>query len=418
MASDRKLRILWFSNLAISENECSTTGTWLQAMANEFSKSEDIILGNVVQASVKRVQIQFSDGIQQWLIPRVKGPHDTPSSWGELLLSIIKEFSPDLIHIWGVESNWNIKYVRSKLSVPFLLGIQGLKGVIAQRYSGDLLKIEIIRSIGIKEIVLGTTIRRMIRKFKKWDYYENGVITASKYINVQSKWVEAIIKSINPHAVIFHNEHIIRKQFHAAGPWHYNGNPRIFYISAYPAPFKGLHVAVRALAILQKKYPSIELRIAGWHPRFTFKRDGYIHWVYSEIERLGLELNIKWLNSITAEQIANELENCSAIVIPSFIESYSVALAEAMLIGTPSVVSYAGGMPSLATDEESALFFSPGDHNMCSFQLDRILSDKQLAHRLSRNARMRSLSRHSTVSITGRQLDIYRTVINLDCNGM
>jgi glycosyltransferase involved in cell wall biosynthesis len=86
-------------------------------------------------------------------------------------------------------------------------------------------------------------------------------------------------------------------------------------------------------------------------------------------------------------------------------------MQEAMMVGTPVVATYTGGLPTLAKDEESALFFPPGDAAMCAFQLERVLTDVDLSLRLSNEAKKISLQRNDRTRIVQRQLDIYRQVL-------
>jgi L-malate glycosyltransferase len=124
-----------------------------------------------------------------------------------------------------------------------------------------------------------------------------------------------------------------------------------------------------------------------------------------------LKENICWLGRLSAAQITCELRTASATVIPTFIESYSMAFVEAMKMGTPTVVSYTGGTGYLGRDEETCLFFPLGDEAMCAYQLERVLTDRELALRLSRQARQIALVRNDRQAIVQRQLEIYRQVL-------
>ena len=54
--------------------------------------------------------------------------------------------------------------------------------------------------------------------------------------------------------------------------------------------------------------------------------------------------------------------------------------------------------------------FSSGDEAMCAYQLERILTDKELALRLSRESRKIARVRNDRRRIVERQLEIYRQV--------
>jgi glycosyltransferase involved in cell wall biosynthesis len=153
------------------------------------------------------------------------------------------------------------------------------------------------------------------------------------------------------------------------------------------------------------------MRIAGTLQRPGLRQEGYVAWVNREAKRLGVHQDVDWLGPLPANRIVAELQRCAAVIVPTFVEGYCLALAEAMAIGAPAAVAYVGGAAHLAVDEASALYFSPGDAEMAAFQVSRILTDQALASRLSREARKTALARHEQARITGRQMEIYRNIL-------
>ncbi len=231
-------------------------------------------------------------------------------------------------------------------------------------------------------------------------------------MDVQSLWVAAHVKAINPDAVLFPTELALREPFYGVPEWQYPEHHTLFCTSAAHPPYKGLHVAVRALALLKKRIPDVRLRMAGSHQRPGLRQDGYMRWLNGLILKLDLATAITWLGPLQAGQIVVELMQASAVVVPTFIENCCTAMQEGMAVGTPVVASYAGGIPSLGRDEESCLFFSPGDAAMCARQLERLLTDRELSMRLSRASRGLSALRNDKQRIVQRQLNIYEEVIN------
>jgi glycosyltransferase involved in cell wall biosynthesis len=108
--------------------------------------------------------------------------------------------------------------------------------------------------------------------------------------------------------------------------------------------------------------------------------------------------------------MVGELLKSHAFILPSLIENSPNSLAEAMLVGTPSVASFVGGVPSMAKDNESALFFPSGDEAVLAEQIRRIFLDDDLARRLSVRAREVARVRHSKNKIVGDMLEIYESV--------
>ena len=408
------MKILWLSNKILSDQDASGTGTWLDAMSQALLKSGSVVLGNITLGHVREATCQNYGSIQQWVVPSSQ-PSITVLSKQKIMASVAKvvdEFSPDLIHVWGTEGFWGLLTARKILKYPVLLEMQGLKAAIAEVYAGGLSFSQQLASIGPKELIRQTTIFQVERQYKAWGIYEEEIISGHQNISVHSEWMKAKVNAINPTARLFRNTPIIRDSFYDAPPWKYAGPPVIFCSASYPAPFKGLHIALRSIAILRRHFPGIQLRIAGPHQRSRFRSEGYIKWINQEIHRLHLEPNVVWLGPLSSGQLINEFHQSSAFVLPTFMESYGVALVEAMILGVPSVVSFTGGTSYLAKDEDSALFFPPGDYEMCAYLLERLLTESALGDRLSRRAREVALMQNNREQIIRNQIETYRQVLS------
>ena len=127
---------------------------------------------------------------------------------------------------------------------------------------------------------------------------------------------------------------------------------------------------------------------------------------------MKIEPNVEWLGALDAVKLVEAMSAAAVVLVPSYIESYCLTMMEAMIIGVPVVASYVGGLASNAKDEESALFFSPGDEAMCAHQLERVFVDRGLAVQLSEKARKIALERNNRERIVKNQLDIYRKIIS------
>ena len=352
--------------------------------------------------------------MKQWLVPE-RTPHGQdglpPTALIQAIVSAVNEFSPDIIHTWGTEAFWGLLSSRFFLSYPVLLEIQGIKGRCARVFYGGLTLIEQLHTIGIKELLKRRTMHSDCRDFVRWGLREDEMIRFHRFVNVQSSWAASHVKSINPDACQFMVDRSLRQPFYDAVGWQSPIQHSIFCIAAYSAPFKGLHVAIRAMSLLKKRISTVRLRIAGSHQREGIRQDGYMRWINGLILKLGLADNIDWIGPLNADQIVAELKNASAVIIPTFIENCCTSMQEAMSVGTPVVVSYVGGIPSLGKDEESCLFFSAGDEVMCAYQLERLLTDRELALRLSRESRKIAAIRNDRQRVVQQQLEIYRQVI-------
>jgi glycosyltransferase involved in cell wall biosynthesis len=415
------MRVLWFTNCPLRNSDISSTGTWIQPLAEGLLSLNSVNLAVIAFADTSHFKRQDYNEIPQWVVPiREKiGRDGLPSK--KLIRNIIEAcewFKPDIVHIWGVELYWGLLTSRKYISYPTLLEMQGLKKACAKYFIADLTVKELIRCIGIKEIIKLKTIAGYRKEYLKWGKYEEEIIINHKFISVQSEWMSAQITGINPYSRQYYVDLMLRQPFYSAKPWGDFNNERIesfpgkyiFISSSGGTIYKGIHVALRAFSVLKKKYPHLRLRVAGDIQKKGLRQDGYVSWLNNLSCELSVEKSVDWLGPLTAEQIINELQYCSANVVCSFVESYCLALAEPMYIGVPCVTAFNGGTSWIAEDGKTALFFQPGDSMMCAHLIDCILKDNLLATNLSNNARIFGHIRNKHERIVKNQLDIYNDV--------
>ena len=80
-------------------------------------------------------------------------------------------------------------------------------------------------------------------------------------------------------------------------------------------------------------------------------------------------------------------------------------------MGIPSVVSYTGGLPSLAEHEKTCLMFPRGDAAILAESLYRILTEERLAVRISKAGSLRAKNVNNPDKIAQDLLEIYQDII-------
>jgi len=415
------MKCLWFSNCPLTESKISGSGTWIQPMADGLLATSALELAVISFADVPQFTRQDYLNAPQWLVPtRARSGQDgLPSSnFIEKIVKACEWFQPDLVHTWGVECFWGLLTTRGYIQAPALLEMQGMTKVWAKYYMADLTIKELLYCIGIKELLKRKTIVSYKNDFVRWGKYEEEILGGHCFIDVQSEWMSAQVKAIHPQAQQFFVDLVLRPSFYSARTWLDFVNERadretttnIFCSSAGSAAYKGIHVALRALAELKREFPQARLRIAGNIQRKGFRQDGYVRWLNHLCRELGVSDSVDWLGSLNDDEIICELQHCAVNVVCSFVESYCLALAEPMYLGVPCVTSYSGGTSWIAENGKTALFFPPGDAVMCAYQIGRILREHDLGRRLSEHARQAGLKRHAPEKIFQRQYDIYKQI--------
>ena len=412
-------KILWLCNVLFSDEAITDTGSWLQPMAVALQQTGKVQIYNISQGNVSEVTECDYRGIRQWIIPsrKTKNHGQDPSvKTCEEIRNIEREIKPDIVHLWGTEDIWASVYRKGYLQSPALIDIQGLLSLCAEYYYGGLTFSEIIRCVHLKEILMPwRTLFGKKNVFKNRGKIEIENLKRFQHISVQSEWVRNIVSFINPDAHLYQTKIMLRDAFSEASPWQYqkaDTQPVVFTLCSGAISYKGIHVLLKAIHVLKKKYPSIRLKIAGNMKIGNRLLDGYSIFLKKLIKKLDLEDHVSYLGSVDASQIVHFLQECNVCVIPSFIESYCLAFVEAMIVGVPTVVSFTGAMPELAEHQKSALFYNSLDHRTCAAHIDLLIQNKELAELLSSNGRENRLKQNDKNMVVNTQLNIYQSILN------
>lgn len=412
-------KVLWLSNLAFSNISLKSTGGWLQPLAESLQRSNEIAIVNVTFGDVKESSVEnLNSGIVQWIIPRRrhnKGGLKANNLVCKDVSAIIDNEKPDIVHIWGTESLWASIYYQGYIHVKTILDIQGLINAYVPYYYGALTFKERLQTLSLRELI---DPRKSIFMNKLGFFihglYEKKYLKAFENISVQSSWVEAYMNVQAPKAKLYHTGIILRDVFYKAKPWEYKEfgiSPTIFTTSAGATSYKGIHILIKALAIIKNVFPKCTLRIAGNFISNNKSQVGYTRFILFLIKKLGLKENVIFLGPIDKDKIVKELQNADLTVIPSFVETYCLALAESLMIGTPTVASYAGAMPEQAFDGKEALFYESTNYFSLAERMEAILENKELAKTLSVNSRARKLIDNNVNKIVFNQLQIYKSLL-------
>ena len=115
--------------------------------------------------------------------------------------------------------------------------------------------------------------------------------------------------------------------------------------------------------------------------------------------------------------MAENLRKSHVYVLPSFMENSPNSLAEAQIIGTPSIVSFVGGVQSMVSDGIDTLAYPAGDYKVLAEQIIKLLNDNDIAETISSNARMKAKQKYNKNKIVDSMMNIYRSLILSQNNG-
>jgi sugar transferase (PEP-CTERM/EpsH1 system associated) len=138
---------------------------------------------------------------------------------------------------------------------------------------------------------------------------------------------------------------------------------------------KGINYLLRAMPDIIEKFRDIILVIVGDGP------------AKDKLEKqsvgLGIDRNVLFLGPRL--DIPELLKLFDIYVLPSLSEGLPMVLLEAMAAGCPVIATNVGGVPTMIKHGENGSLIEPKNHKVLASEIIRLLSDKKLRNRYSKN---------------------------------
>lgn len=418
------MKILWIVNTPlgpIGEKVYGNrvNGIWMDALLKSFQGiRHDISIATVV--NTKEIIRLSENGVDYFALPdQVPLLYDEKKpgniqAWRKLLA----EIQPDLIQVFGTEFSHGLCALREAHGIPSVIYMQGYLGSIVRHYLAGMTANELKRNITFRDIIKRDSIRQQQKKFMRAAEKEKEMFQLSGRIISENEWCNASVRAVFPGIKAYSCPLSVNPVF-SQTVWRMDQcEPHSLICNASGYPLKGLHMLLRAVALLKKKFPDIKLYIPGAKVvsdgslQWALRKRGYTKYIESLIAELGIEENIVWLGSLNQENLAQAYTKARVFVLCSAIENHSSSLKEAMMVGVPCVASAVGGIPEYVRHGENGFLYRFEEYEIMASYIGRLFEDSNLTVRLSKNAREDTNKRHSRKTIQQRMLEIYREILS------
>ena len=370
------MRVLWITNAVFPEVSFSLTGQrksftgtggWMQAAANHLVVSGGIELCIAgVSDEVNTLYRYQGESVLYFLIPQGKGNIHINKDFIPYWKAVNDVFRPDIVHIHGTELPHSYTFLQAVPDANAVVSIQGLMSHICKVYSAGMSKMDLLRSVTIRDIGLDIlrprqmcgTLCSVKRNFTIRGSIEPLIYQKVSNVIGRTSWDRSNVLSINPDLRYFCCNETLRPVFYE-GKWEYDRCvPHTIFLSQATYPFKGLHMVLRALETVLRKYPDAKVLVAG-NTRFSpssFKehllQDGYSKFIRRLMKNLGIgDGSVVSLGPLDAEGMKQQYLSCNVFVSASAIENSPNSLCEAQILGVPCIATDAGGTRDMIPDE-------------------------------------------------------------------
>ena len=168
---------------------------------------------------------------------------------------------------------------------------------------------------------------------------------------------------------------------------------------------KGLDLLIEALGEMTAR-DGVQLLIIGGDERSRAE----VARLTRVAEGAGVSDLVRFVGSVTHEQIGTYYNAADVVVMPSRYESFGLVAAEAMASGVPVVASRVGGLASTVADGRTGYLIPWRDPDLFAEKLDLLLDDEALRERLGASA-AEAMRVYDWRSVAAQLVDLYTHLV-------
>lgn len=339
---------------------------------------------------------------------------------------IIRDSSPDIVHIHGTEKCFGLIYREmhgkdgciaiGSRKIPIVISIQGIMQEIVRKYFAGIPEEKAVKYGSIGAMLRKQSVMRRYRQLQHQAADEAVILSETKFIIGRTDWDRAMTAGFNPERIYFHVGEIMRPEFYRGKAREERedndaGKRPVRLISTFSEGlYKGYELLLKVAAELKRKDTDYIWTVIG----YTQKSETVL---ISE-KATGLHssnLNIRFCGKMDAGSIVRELSRSDIYCQVSHIENSPNSLCEALLLGLPAIATNVGGTATVANNGISASLVSdtsPAEYAKAIIRLaaspEGIISGK--------GSRIAALIHHDPERIRKQLTDTYTEIIGMAGN--
>ena len=363
------MKVLWITNVLLPpickamNVSCSFGGGWLYSSAKSLlENNNDLELAVASIYKGDELKKQQIDNVIYYLIPLKGSNLKYQKQLEPIWKNMYSDFKPDIVHLHGTEYAHGLSFIKACPDARTIVSIQGLVSVIARYYQAGISNKELFKSLPIRSLFKRDTIWELQKQFEIRGKIEEDIIRNVDYVIGRTSWDKSHTLAINPNLHYFYCGETLRDSFYTH-EWSYDKcEPYSIFVSQAGYPIKGLHQVLKAMPFVLTKYPDAKIYVAGNNIinnntlSKKIRESHYAKYIRVLIDKLSLHGRVVFTESLNEKQICDRYLKSNVFVNASSIENSPNSLAEALIMGVPSLSSYVGGAVDMMKGNEAYLY--------------------------------------------------------------
>jgi glycosyltransferase involved in cell wall biosynthesis len=371
-------------------------------IAGPYPKDEHRIRGGV-----EAVVVYLTQGLQQFrdldlhvvTLQAGLGQERTLSSDGLTVHYV--PMAARLSYLAYYVDRWRLK--RKMLSIaPDVIHAQ-----VAGTYAGAAFQTRfptVLTLHGIRHREVKTYKSAFFRFYKGWNivWRERSCVKNARHIIAISPYIleefEDLIK-----ADTYLIENPIADKFFGLGD---RSQPDRILFAGVIIPRKQVLELLQAMVEIRRCIPTAQLLLAG-DSKDPVNGGRYFAELQEFIDREQLGENVRFLGSLSEDQLLEEYVRCSLLVLPSVQETAPMVIMQAMAAGKAVVATRVGGIPSLVENGQTGLLVNGGDVPALAEAITGLLQDNALRIAMGKKGRELAERRFRAKAVAEKTRDVY-----------
>jgi len=168
---------------------------------------------------------------------------------------------------------------------------------------------------------------------------------------------------------------------------------------------KGIHILGKAIKKVLQEIPNVYFVLAGGLP---YQDTNYVNDIIREYKDND---RVTFLDAQPCHNLLKLYRQANLLVIPSLYETFSYSCIEAMACGLPVIASNVGGLTEIIENGKDGILVPKEDAEKLAEEIISLLTNEEKRTNIGKMARDKAVKQFSLAAISGRVVEVYRSLI-------